>query len=168
MRQVFLRFSPHFLGALFINILVKWWLMDELQLTIMAHEGINEFAYRDSLEFWTIGCGRNIDKRCGKGISQDEVVYLLNNDIANCTKQLANKQYYINQSLVRQGTLIELVFNMGLEGLETFVRFLAAMTVNDYDDAVKELASSLWAKEVHQTRVTNICYRILNGSYPTN
>jgi|ERR1017187_1274141 lysozyme len=140
--------------------------MNDLINTIKVHEGTNRFVYLDSKGFQTIGIGRCIDKRCDNGLSDDEINYLLTNDIKKCIDHLKDKTFFINQDEIRKEVLIELVFNMGLSHLEEFKNFLNAFENKHYNVAVIELSISLWAKEVHQKRVQNICYRITNGKYP--
>lgn len=140
--------------------------MDELMQTIMEHEGSDPFGYTDSLGYETVGIGRCIDRRCHHGLNQAEMLYLLNNDIEACKKLLFGMDAFTHQDEVRQGCLIELVFNMGIDHLYEFKKFLNAMTETDYPTACAELRDSLWAKQVGNHRVENICYRLLNGSYP--
>ena len=140
--------------------------MDELTKTIIAHEGSNKFSYKDSRGFNTIGVGRCIDSRCSNGLSVDEISYLLANDLVRCKAELAGKSFYLNQDDVRKEVLVELVFNIGLEGLETFTTFLSMMSNHGYKDAANDLKSTKWSSEVHADRVNNICYRIVNGHYP--
>ncbi len=140
--------------------------MDDLIKTLKLHEGTNPFVYVDTNGFYTIATGRCVDKRCEHGLSQDEIDYLLANDIKNFTQELSTQPFYIGHDSVRQEVLVELVFNMGLEGLEKFKRFLNAFAFKHYSIAASELRDSLWAKQVHAERVNNICYRIINGKYP--
>lgn len=140
--------------------------MDDLIKTIIAHEGSDKFAYHDSKGFVTVGVGRCLDRRCGHGLSDEEINYLLTNDIKDCENQLSKKSFYINQDIVHKQVLVELVFNMGMEGLEGFKNFLNAFEFGHYTVAVSELKDSLWAKEVHAERVDNICFRIVKGRYP--
>jgi lysozyme len=44
-------------------------------------EGVDRSAYQDHLGFWTIGVGRLIDRRKGGGLSDEEIDYLLQNDV---------------------------------------------------------------------------------------
>ncbi len=140
--------------------------MDELIKTIILHEGSNRFAYTDTKGYITVGVGRCLDRRCGHGLSESEIQFLLSNDIKDCLSQLENKPFYIGHDSVRQEVLIELVFNLGMEGLEEFRNFLNAFAFKHYTVAAAELKNSLWAREVHAERVNNICYRIINGKYP--
>ena len=67
--------------------------MDKLIDTLKRHEGVKHFAYRDSEGILTIGCGRNISSspiNKGIGVSDDEIDYMLQNDIERTIKELSS------------------------------------------------------------------------------
>lgn len=136
-----------------------------LEQRIIGHEGIRKSVYKDSLGYYTIGIGFCCDPRLNLGLSVDECMMILRSRIENLKRQLANFSWYKNQNEVRQGVLIELSYNLGLTKLRTFKNFLAAMEKADYSKAVQELKNSLWAKQVGQGRVNDICNRVQTGSY---
>lgn len=60
--------------------------MNKLQRLLVKHEGMRLKPYEDVLtEDITIGVGRNLDSI---GLSEDEVLYLLDNDIQRCDTEL--------------------------------------------------------------------------------
>lgn len=137
----------------------------KLEARLKEHEGFNKFAYNDSLGFSTIGYGRCIDRRKGKGISDQEATYLLRNDISECAHLMALYPWYSIQDNVRKCVLIELCFNLGLQGLLGFKNTLAAMLEKDYVKAAEELLDSRWAKQVSKSRSDDIVYRLVHGAY---
>jgi GH24 family phage-related lysozyme (muramidase) len=48
---------------------------------IRNHEGFSKFAYQCMAGEWTIDFGRNIDKNGGPGITEEEALFLLSNDL---------------------------------------------------------------------------------------
>lgn len=132
---------------------------------IIDHEGCSRFVYKDSLGYETIGIGRNVDPRSQRGLTLDEQIYLLNNDLKLCIGQLIHLPIYIMLDPVRQEVLVELTFNMGITRLFGFKHMLAAIHDKDFEKAVIELKDSLWAKQVQHSRVDDICYRLLKGEY---
>ncbi len=48
---------------------------------LRRHEGVRSHAYKCSEDMITVGVGRNIDENGGLGLSEDEIDYLLENDI---------------------------------------------------------------------------------------
>ena len=132
---------------------------------IVEHEGIKKFAYKDTLGYITAGVGRCLQEGVGKGLSIDEIFFLLRNDIADFRHQLKDFDWFKNQDDVRQGVLIELCFNLGLSHLLGFKNMLAALLIKNYPLAVKELCDSAWSKQVSAARVNDIKGRLLNGRY---
>jgi len=132
---------------------------------ITQHEGSKQFAYRDVLGYLTIGIGRCIDERIGKGLSQDEQQYLLLNDLKQCESQLEKQDFYNNLDDVRKGALIELVFNMGINKFLKFVKTIESIKKGNFQEAVTNLIDSKWATQVGQHRTKDICYRLKNGLY---
>ncbi len=132
---------------------------------IVEHEGMKKFAYQDTLGYWTIGIGRCIDSKIGKGLSVDEIFMLLKNDIKDFRGQLMVHEWFTLQDDVRQGALIELAFNMGISHLLQFNNMIAALSMKSYAAACKELMDSAWAKQVSKTRSDDICWRLANGRY---
>lgn len=142
------------------------YMLTDLQQILIHHEGKIPYAYQDSRGFWTIGIGRLIDKNKDGRLSDDEMLGLLNNDIDSCRTQLRGYEWYDRQDLVQKDALVEMCFNMGINGLQTFHKALAALESDDYVTAVKEFKDSDWMKEVHEDRVNNIMYRLQYNKYP--
>lgn len=136
-----------------------------LMARITEHEGMKKFAYQDTLGYTTIGIGRCIEAKVGKGLSVDEIFYLLKNDIKDFRGQLAQYDWFKCQDEVRQGVLIELCFNMGLSHLLQFKNMIAALSMKSYAAACKELMDSVWARQVSKARSDDICWRLANGRY---
>jgi len=112
------------------------------------------FAYRDSAGKATIGAGRNLDD---KGISDDEAMTLLRDDIAEHMALLDRElPWWREMSEARQRVLANMGFNLGVgptpeqpEGkLLTFTNTLAAMQRGDYEAAANGMSASAWAKQV--------------------
>lgn len=110
------------------------------------HEGFRQFVYKDSLGIETIGIGRNLKNR---GVTRAEALYLLENDIADFTKQLRDRLYWFDSIHEdAQMVLIDMAFNMGLGGLMTFTQTLELIKNENYKKASETMLQSLWAKQV--------------------
>lgn len=106
-------------------------------------------AYPDSKGFWTIGVGTLIDARKGGGITQEESRYLLRNRIAIAKANLAQKlPWTAALDDVRLAALVNMTFNLGIEGLLKFEHFLAALQAKDWQRAAAEMLNSLWVEQV--------------------
>lgn len=137
--------------------------MDDLEKTILAHEGLRNHVYNDSLGIPTIGIGRNISPS-GPGLSDDECLYLLRNDIERVRKSLQPYDWYNKQDDVRKDAIVELVFNLGLDGFLKFKNTIKYLSNKDYRMAAYQLLNSKWATQVHG-RANNIADRIRTGRY---
>lgn len=137
----------------------------KLEACIINHEGMQKSVYKDSLGFYTIGIGFCVDAKLNLGLSIEECMMILRLRITNLENRLSQYAWFSGQDDVRKGALIELAYNMGVTGLMTFVKFLAAMQAKDYLTAAKELTDSKWATQVSKDRVNNIWNRVRLGRY---
>jgi lysozyme len=138
---------------------------DKLLEMLKRHEGVEHHIYRCSAGFWTLGAGRNVDPQGGLGLSDDEVDYLLQNDIVRVIKELSSEYpWFKDLDDVRKDAMIDISFNLGATRLRGFKRALAAMEVADYKMAAKEFLDSKWSRDV-KGRATELCYMIEMGSY---
>ena len=140
-------------------------MMKDLLSCVKAHEGFSPFVYQDSLDYWTIGYGRMIDKRKGGSISQEEALYLLQNDLNKSEMELRHFSWFTQLDTVRQEALIELNFNMGLSNLLKFKQMIDAIERKDFKAAAMHLLNSLWARQVKENRANNVAHRLETGSY---
>ncbi len=139
--------------------------MDNLEARVIRHEGKKKSAYQDSLGYWTIGIGRLIDSRKNAGLSDDEMLYLLRNDLAESEKELMRFPWFTKMDRVRQEVMIELHFNIGLANLLGFKNMIAYLTKGSYINAATQLLNSLWAKQVGENRSSDMANRLRTGSY---
>ena len=138
---------------------------EKLLEMLKRHEGVEHHIYRCSAGFWTIGSGRNVDPNGGLGLSDDEVDYLLENDIARVIKELSSEYAWFNDlDDVRKDAMIDISFNLGATRLRGFKKALAAMEVADYTLAAKEFLDSKWSRDV-KGRAHELASMIATGEY---
>lgn len=121
--------------------------MDALKELLIFNEALRLKPYRCTAGKLTIGVGRNLDDR---GITEDEAMYLLNNDIDICIEacdEIFGKAFK-DFSENRQNALIDLVFNLGKAGFKKFRHTIAAIQSGDWEKAARNLEKSLWFKQV--------------------
>ena len=123
--------------------------MAKLKGQLVRHEGLKPYAYKDSLGYLTIGVGHLIDERKGGKISLDSVYFILDEDIKEKCNQLDDKlSWWRNLSDVRQRVLLDMAFNLGVEGLLKFQNTLAFIEHGQYKEASQEMLDSRWASQV--------------------
>ena len=132
---------------------------------ITRHEGRRNQLYRDSLGLWTIGIGRLLDPSKGAKLSDDEVDYLFNNDLARVRSYCREYIWFAALSQPRQTAMLDLMFNLGPDNLAKFHHFLDAMATGNYDQAANELVSSKWYTEVGR-RGPEVVNLIRNETWP--
>lgn len=117
---------------------------ESLRDMIIRHEGIRAKPYHDSVGVLTIGVGRNLEK----GLSEDEIFYLLNNDINN-VKYEVNKNFpwVLGLDEARMNVIYNMCFQLGINRLSLFRKMLASCRDGDYETAANEMINSMWHKQ---------------------
>lgn len=137
---------------------------DQLIQMLRRHEGVRNFVYRDSENLETIGVGRCIAEG-SLGLSDDEVDYLLANDLKRCVEELKRTfKFYEKLDPVRQDVMISLCFNLGLTRLLKFEKALAGMENSDWETASTEFMRSRWSTQVGQ-RAVELTDMLRTGKY---
>jgi lysozyme len=124
-------------------------LFDRLLLQLRRDEGWRLVPYEDNLGGWTIGCGHNLDRP----ISNAAVMQILHDDIDAVRDALGHFPWFSNLDPVRQGVLINMGFNLGINGLLGFRQMIAALVREDWEEAALQMLDSLWAGQVGQRAV---------------
>lgn len=123
-------------------------LLDELTVQLRRDEGERLQAYHDHLGYLTIGIGRLIDERKGGGITREEAAYLLRNDIAKIDRALQQRLPWIGTlSEARRGVLMNMAFQMGVDGLLGFRNTLTMIEQGEYEKAAEGMLQSRWAQQ---------------------
>tara|TARA_R100001086_G_scaffold14988_1_gene7432 strand:- start:148 stop:573 length:426 start_codon:yes stop_codon:yes gene_type:complete len=116
---------------------------------LKRHEGVETHAYKCSASKITVGVGRNIDPEGGLGLSEDEVDYLLQNDIKRIISELDFQyEWFSNLNEARKDAMIDISFNLGQTRLRKFEKALTAMSQNNWDKAADEFMDSKWSNQV--------------------
>lgn len=136
--------------------------MSRLEEQLLVDEGLRLKPYKDTVGKLTIGIGRNLDD---VGITKDEAIILLRNDIARTTKDvIANIPWWSTLDEVRRDVIINMAFNLGIEGLLKFKRTLLSIQNGEYEQASKEMLESKWAKQVGN-RARRLAEMMRTGEY---
>ena len=131
-----------------------------LKEQLMRHEGVRLKPYRDSVGILTIGCGRNLE---GTGLTYDEAMFLLDNDIQRVMRELRKRlSWWAGLDPTRWQVLINMAFNLGVGGLLKFKNMLADLEGGNYEHAAKEMLDSDWAIQVG-ARATELAEQMRTG-----
>lgn len=123
--------------------------IEKMKEELIRDEGIVLHAYDDSLGYTTIGVGRMIDHRLGGGITTDEAMYLLENDIGRVVIDLRKAlPKYETLSENRQRALVNMAFNLGIGRLMGFKKLIDAINIGNWERAYIEALDSKWAAQV--------------------
>lgn len=123
-------------------------LLENLEWQLKRDEGLRLYAYPDTEGLLTIGYGRLIDKRKGGGISQEEAFYLLQNDMKRIQTELdAKLPWWRALDEPRQGVLLNMSYQMGVDGLLGFVNTLRLVKDGCYEAAADAMLKSKWSAQ---------------------
>lgn len=144
---------------------------------LVFHEGCVLKPYRDTKGKLTIGIGRCIDtnpftaeelRAVGDwqhGITKNAAYMLLRNDINKTYEELKKKiPFYRGLSDERQYALLDMAYQMGVDGVCNFKKMIAAMGVGNWNEAKAQCLDSDYAEE-HKTRAGRIANCIQTGKF---
>jgi lysozyme len=144
-----------------------------LEDQLILHEGLRLEVYKCPVGKWTVGVGRNlegkpltdeeqehilgarglkpdqvIDTLKERGVTKDEALFLLANDIEDAVKDLSHFEWYENLDPIRKKVVIDMRYNLGPTRFRQFRRMIAALSVGDYKIASWEMQDSQWYHQV--------------------
>lgn len=133
--------------------------INEIEKRLILHEGLVLEPYKCPRGFETIGVGHNIESRpfteeekralgdYKHGITKNGALMLLRNDVAICVKSLKQFPFWKELDDERKYALLDMCFQLGINGLKKFKKMLSAIEVKDYIQASKECLNSEYAKQ---------------------
>lgn len=145
------------------NICRKVWgkVMIDINETVqrlLIHEALRLQPYYCKRGKLTIGVGRNLDDNpltaeeervvgdWRHGITKAAAFYLLRNDILKTEKLLKRRVLFWScLDDERQYALLDMAFQMGVDGLCSFKKMLSALAIGNYQEAAKECKNSKYA-----------------------
>lgn len=118
-----------------------------LEDLLKREEGFIPYCYQDSLGYWTIGYGKLIDRR-GGGITEEEALYLLRNEVTKKSEELRKAIPWISKLNEDRRTILQaMAFQLGVAGLLAFRKTLEAVKSGDFEMAAKGMRGSKWATQ---------------------
>lgn len=144
---------------------------------LKKHEGFRKRVYRCTENKQTIGYGYNldanplhlsvfeIDRLKRKGISGKTAENLLIDQVYNIKFSLDKAiPWWSKIGQTRQDVLIDMAYNLGINGLLCFKKTLDHIAVGNYPKAADEMLESTWAKQVHG-RANELADMMRTGKY---
>ncbi len=148
-------------------------LKHSLEDQLILHEGLRLEVYKCPADYWTVGVGRNLEGkpltkseqerilgRSGltpdqvisilkeRGVTKDEALFLLGNDIEDAVADLRNFDWFEDLDPVRKKVVIDMRYNLGPTRFRGFRKMIAALARGDYKAAAAEMVDSRWYHEV--------------------
>jgi len=140
---------------------------------LILHEGLYLEPYVCPGGYWTIGVGRNLETKgltdCEQvyifghdgmsrlevierlkeqGITKEQAMWLLANDISECIKDLKTFTWFDQLDDIRAKVVVDMRFNLGAGGFRQFKKMIAALAAGDYKQAAAEMVNSKWYHQV--------------------
>jgi len=132
---------------------------ERLLKSTKRHEGFRNEAYQDTEGVWTIGYGTNLQvMKCSEAWAEVK----LHEELTKCQDALSHHPVYRNLSEARQDVLVEMAYNLGVNGLYGFKKMWTALGVGDYSEAAYQGMDSKWANQVG-IRARNLMERLEAG-----
>lgn len=124
-------------------------LADELK----RDEGFRECVYKCSAGKLTIGYGHNIEDNPMPELIAEK---LLHHDIAGALAACERFDWFFELDGVRQRVIVNMVFNLGYNGVSKFKKMIAAIEDREYVLAAFEMRNSRWYRQVG-ARAERLC-----------
>ena len=126
---------------------------DNIKEMLIKNEGLVLQVYKDSLGYDTIGVGRCLDKN---GISEDEAMFMLENDINRVVANL-DKMWEVWRSfpVPAQEVCVDMAFQMGITGFMNFRQTRALMEMGCWLEASEEVLRSKYAVQTPNRAARN-------------
>lgn len=102
--------------------------------------------YPDSKGILTIGYGHNLRD---KPITKKAADQIFQDDLTDVQLEVTHAfPWYADLSTARQWVILDMCFNLGLDGLRGFTKFLQAVEMGAYETAAAEMIDSQWYAQV--------------------
>ena len=119
--------------------------LKDLRLELIADEGIRRRPYKDTLGVLTIGVGHNLQK---EGLCAEAIMAQLDYDIRTKCLPLYDRLYWLSgKPEVIQRVLLNMAFQMGIEGVLSFKATLAAAQAEQWSEMAHHMGNSKWATQ---------------------
>lgn len=150
---------------------------EQMLLQLMRHEGFKKHVYKCPAGKDTIGYGYNLEanplhldkiiikKLYKEGITECFAKEVLSTTVLDIEKRLRDSLPWMGKlNGARQAVLINMAYNLGVEGLLKFKQTLRNIEVQNWHGAELGMRGSLWHKQV-KNRAFELEKQMLLGKY---
>lgn len=144
--------------------------MDKLRDMLKLHEGLRLKPYQCIAGRWTIGYGHNLEahnEARPESITLEQAEKYLTEDMRAAEIQCIARFPFFAAGLgeVRKAVLIDMCFNLGINGLAGFKKTISAIAEGRYSSAAVEMMDSKWAMQV-KGRAVRLSNMMAYGEWP--
>ena len=146
-------------------------MIEDIKQMLLKHEGMRTFPYKCSEGKLTIGVGKNLE---ANGITEEEAMYLLDNDIKRVTDNL-DKMWPVWRQLPPKAQMVSIdaTFQMGITGWMNFRHTRALMEMGCFLEASEEILRSKYAiqtpnRAAYNSRQLALCHNAKKNIRPTS
>lgn len=147
---------------------------DDLIAYLKAEEGLRLKAYKDTEGVWTVGYGTSLRAMglTDATAAEMEITRFQAEDYlrAEAAKALAGVEaaflWWHDLDPVRQAIIVAMAYQLGLNGVRGFKRFIAALQAKDFRIASAEMMASKWARQT-PNRAARAALMMRNGRWLT-
>jgi lysozyme len=141
---------------------------------ITEDEGFSPNAYDDStgrliapgytvVGHPTVGYGVRLD---GAGLTEEECAWLRDRRINKAQMEALGFPWFPVLNPPRQAVVVSMVYQLGLAGVRGFKKMIAALKVDNYEVAAKEMCFSRWATQT-PLRAERLATIMRTGRWPS-
>ena len=125
--------------------------MEELKYRIKEHEGFRDTVYYDHLGNATVGWGHLVtsEDNFTSGVTYPEEVLeqVFEKDFAKAKEGADSLCKDLPINYIARGVLIEMCFQLGVNGVSKFRNMFEALKIPDYNKASEEMLDSKWHEQ---------------------
>lgn len=135
---------------------------DRAIAALKGEEGYRRHPYPDTGDTLAIGYGHNLHCR---GLSQRQAAWLLADTLQELREALVQRRpdTWARMSAGRQAALLEMAYQLGVDGVLGFVRMWQALERGQWRKAAAEMRDSKWARDDTPGRAERVIARFLKG-----
>lgn len=112
---------------------------------LKRHEGFKAKLYIDTTGHRTVGYGFNVDATISEGLADAILRYQTQEKEDELTQRF---DWYPNLSVARKDVIVNICFNLGVDGFAKFVNTIYLIAHGRHEEAAVEMLKSTWAKQV--------------------